>query len=105
MGEGVVAKYMEAIDILNNPVDVAPEQLASYAGCYFSDLGSLFKYTIENGHLAGAREGWDDFRLYVKSQNHFFMRTGPKLDFQFNSTSMNILANGQVYTFTKEACQ
>lgn len=104
MGKGAAQKYFDAIKILKNPVQLTPQELAAYAGCYVSDSGSKFEFLVTNGSLKGSREGWADFKLFVKTHGKFFMRTGAKLDFEFNDQSLSIPANGQVYTFIKRDC-
>ncbi|WP_051275384.1 alpha/beta hydrolase-fold protein [Aestuariibacter salexigens] len=105
-GDGVAKRYEAAIELLENPIVHKLATLKLFSGCYVSesDPSSIFKFYLKENNLIGARKEWLDFKLFADTQNSFFMRTQPKLRFEFDKNTVNVFAYGQVYKYRKESC-
>lgn len=101
----VAKQYEQEIARLTQAVTVSLGALSKLAGCYVSDTGSQFVFTLTNGHLFGQREGWDDFRLFAKDSNTFYTRLEPKFQYHFNASTVEVTAYGEVYVFDKVTCK
>lgn len=104
-GDGVAKKYQAAIEILEHPIIHEAATLKQLIGCYVSESGSTFKFTIDQGNLIGSREDWVDFRLFADRQSSFFTRTQPRLVFEFKKQAVIISIYGNTHIYKKGSCQ
>ena len=104
-GAGDARQYEREIERLLTPTILSVEQLSEFAGCYQSQSGSVFKFSLFNGTLRGQKEGWADFRMFAENDNTFYTRSlGLAPTYRFDDGSVDVIAHGTVYPYLKIPC-
>lgn len=103
-GAGVSQQYTNEIKKINDIVQLSEKTLSKLVGCYKAESGSTFTFVIQDSQLFGKREGWTEFKLFALDDAKFVTRLEPIITYRFSEDSVEAMANGTAYVFTKAMC-
>lgn len=82
-GQGNADQYLQQIALLDHPIDIIESEQQRITGCYINDDSEQYLFYQKGGKVYGQHADWQDFELFAKPGDQYFMRVPPRRSFRF----------------------